>query len=92
MKSDLRFTGFKTNTEVFGPNRVKPIKERAPRAKKIIDVKIEGELQSDIQSRKRIEKNNKIGFDFTMDIEMTLADDFLQDIMQDKKRSKNHRA
>lgn len=48
MKSDLRFTGFKSNTEVFGPTRVKLVKERAPRARKIIDVKIEGDRASDL--------------------------------------------
>lgn len=79
MKRDLKQTNFSSGVEYFGPDSIQVKKEKLPKIKRIIEARNASQV-------KKVKPASAI--DFCVPKDETFADNYLAELMQEKKRSR----
>ena len=81
MKRDLKITEMRSNTEVFGPDRLQTVREKLLKRYKIVGDKV-------APSKKRENKGTGVEIDFSLSTDEVFRDDFMPELKEKMKRSR----
>lgn len=79
MKRDLKLSNFSSGVEYFGPDSIQVKKEKLPKIKRIIDAR-------NASAVKKVKPTSAV--DFSIPTQDTFSDDFLAELLIDKKKSR----